>query len=183
MTYNGPWQASRRPAQVQRLPALHRGRRPPTASPSRRWPTATPGIRPTRSRRAPWPTAALGAASARVDQTDGGDAQRYSLSMRWSRSDERTASKVEAYGIYSTTEPLQQLHLLPRRSRLNGDQFQQTRQAQDPGPQCQPPDAPFSWRASPSETTVGTQIRYDNIGVGLFNTLQRTPSTPCATTR
>ena len=25
-----------------------------------------------------------------------------------------------------------------------------------------------------SETTVGTQIRYDDIGVGLFNTFQRT---------
>ena len=39
---------------------------------------------------------------AAVDQTDGGNTQRYSLSMRWNESDDRGSSVVEAYGIYST---------------------------------------------------------------------------------
>ena len=37
-----------------------------------------------------------------VDQTDGGDTQRYSLSTSWRRSDEKSAASIEAYGIYST---------------------------------------------------------------------------------
>ncbi len=108
-----------------------------------------------------------------VDQTDGGDAQRYSLSMRWSRSDERTASKVEAYGIYSTMNLYNNFTYFLD-DPLNGDQFQQTDKRMILGL-----NASHLMRHSlagfASETTVGTQIRFDNIGVGLFNTQRRTP--------
>ena len=108
-----------------------------------------------------------------VDQTDGGDTQRYSLSMRWSRSDEQTASKVEAYAIYSTTNLYSNFtYFLDDPD--NGDQFQQSDKRKILG-----------FNAShlvrhrlaglPSETTIGTQVRYDDIAVGLFKTFQRTP--------
>ncbi|WP_428684362.1 TonB-dependent receptor domain-containing protein [Reyranella sp.] len=108
-----------------------------------------------------------------VDQTDGGDAQRYSLSMRWSRSEERTASKVEAYGIYSTMNLYNNFTYFLD-DPVNGDQFQQSDKRMILGL-----NASHLMRHSlagfASETTVGTQVRYDNIGVGLFNTQQRTP--------
>lgn len=108
-----------------------------------------------------------------VDQTDGGDAQRYSLSMRWSRSDERTASKVEAYGIYSTLNLYNNFTYFLD-DPVNGDQFQQTDKRMILGL-----NASHLMRHSlagfAAETTIGTQIRFDNIGVGLFNTQQRTP--------
>ena len=107
-----------------------------------------------------------------VDQTDGGDTQRYSLSMRWSRSDERTASKIEAYGIYSTLNLYNNFTYFLD-DPTNGDQFQQTDKRMIVGL-----NASHLMRHTlagfASETTVGTQIRYDNIGVGLFNTVQRT---------
>lgn len=107
-----------------------------------------------------------------IDQTDGGDAQRYSLSARWSRSDERSASKVEAYGIYSTMNLFNNFTYFLD-NPVNGDQFQQTDRRMILGI-----NASHLMRHSlagfASETTVGAQVRYDNIGVGLFNTQQRT---------
>jgi TonB dependent receptor/TonB-dependent Receptor Plug Domain len=108
-----------------------------------------------------------------VDQTDGGDTQRYSLSMSWRQSDARSASKIEAYGIYST------LNLFNNFTYFlddpdNGDQFQQSDKRKVLGL-----NASHLLRHElagfQSETTIGTQIRYDDIGVGLFNTFQRTP--------
>jgi outer membrane receptor protein involved in Fe transport len=108
-----------------------------------------------------------------VDQTDGGDAQRYSLSMRWSRTDDRTAQKIEAYGIYSTLNLFNDFTYFLT-NPTDGDQFQQTDKRMILGL-----NASHMFRHSlagfGSETTIGTQIRYDNIGVGLFNTFQRTP--------
>jgi hypothetical protein len=107
-----------------------------------------------------------------VDQTDGGDTQRYSLSMRWSQSDDRGASIVEAYGIYSTLNLYNNFtYFLDNPDQ--GDQFQQSDKRKILGLNAshlvRHKLAGFN-----SETTVGTQIRYDDIGVGLFNTFQRT---------
>jgi hypothetical protein len=108
-----------------------------------------------------------------VDQTDGGDTQRYSLSMRWSQGDERTATKVEAYAIYSTLNLFNNFTYFLN-DPVNGDQFQQTDKRKILGL-----NASHLLRHElmgfPSETTIGTQIRYDDIAVGLFNTFQRTP--------
>jgi len=108
-----------------------------------------------------------------VDQTDGGDAQRYSLSMRWSRTDDGTAQKIEAYGIYSTLNLYNNFTYFLN-DPDNGDQFQQSDKRMVLGL-----NASHMFKHTlagfASETTVGTQIRYDNIGVGLFNTFQRTP--------
>ena len=107
-----------------------------------------------------------------VDQTDGGDTQRYSLSMRWSQSDDRGASLVEAYGVYSTLNLFNNFTFFLDNPD-QGDQFQQTDKRKMLGL-----NASHSIRHKlagfNSETTLGTQIRYDDIGVGLFNTFQRT---------
>ncbi|WP_425066304.1 TonB-dependent receptor [Reyranella sp.] len=107
-----------------------------------------------------------------VDQTDGGDTQRYSLSMRWSRSGDAGATLVEAYGIYTTLNLYNNFTYFLDDPNL-GDQFQQSDKRKILG-----------FNASHllrhdlagfrSETMVGTQVRYDDIGVGLFNTFQRT---------
>ena len=60
-----------------------------------------------------------------IDPTDGGDSQRYSLSARWSRSDERTTDRVEAYVIYSTLNLYNNFTYFLN-DPVNGDQFQQT---------------------------------------------------------
>src|SRR4029078_6752202 len=60
-----------------------------------------------------------------VDQTDGGDAQRYSLSARWSRADEKSASKVEGYFIYQTLNLYNNFTYFLD-NPANGDQFQHT---------------------------------------------------------
>lgn len=108
-----------------------------------------------------------------VDQTDGGDTQRYSLSMRWSRSDARTASRVEAYAIYSTLNLYNNFTYFLD-NPVDGDQFQQSDKRKILGL-----NASHLMRHDllglPSESTIGTQIRWDDIAVGLFNTVQRTP--------
>jgi hypothetical protein len=108
-----------------------------------------------------------------VDQTDGGDTQRYSLSMRWSQSDARAATKIEAYAIYSTLNLYNNFTYFLD-DPTNGDQFQQSDKRKILGL-----NASHLLRHElagfQSETTIGTQIRYDDIGVGLFNTFQRTP--------
>ncbi len=108
-----------------------------------------------------------------VDQTDGGDTQRYSLSMRWSRSGERTASKVEAYAIYSTLNLFNNFTYFLD-DPVDGDQFQQSDKRKILGL-----NASHLLRHDllgfRSESTIGTQVRYDDIAVGLFNTVQRTP--------
>jgi outer membrane receptor protein involved in Fe transport len=107
-----------------------------------------------------------------VDQTDGGNTQRYSLSMAWQRAEERTASRVEAYAIYSTLNLFNNFTYFLDNPEL-GDQFQQSDKRWVLGL-----NASHLLRHAlfdlPSETTIGTQMRYDNIGVGLFNTVQRT---------
>lgn len=106
-----------------------------------------------------------------VDQTDGGDTQRYSLSMRWSRSNEAGATLVEAYGIYTTLNLYNNFTYFLDDPDL-GDQFQQSDKRKILGF-----NASQSFRHDlagfRSETMVGTQVRYDDIGVGLFNTFQR----------
>ena len=109
---------------------------------------------------------------AAVDQTDGGNTQRYSLSMRWSESDDRGSSVVEAYGIYSTLNLFNNFTYFLDNPNL-GDQFQQSDKRRILGLNANRLIR-HKFAGFNSETTVGTQIRYDDIGVGLFNTFQRT---------
>ena len=107
-----------------------------------------------------------------VDQTDGGDTQRYSLSMRWSRSSDAGATLVEAYGIYTTLNLYNNFTYFLDDPDL-GDQFQQSDKRKILGFNASHLSR-HDLAGFRSETMVGTQVRYDDIGVGLFNTFQRT---------
>ena len=77
-----------------------------------------------------------------IDQTDGGDAQRYSLSARWSRSDEKSASKVEGYFIYQTLNLYNNFTYFLD-NPTDGDQFQQTDKRKILGAEREPYAEPF----------------------------------------
>jgi hypothetical protein len=109
-----------------------------------------------------------------VDQTDGGDAQRYSLSARWSRSDEKSSSKVEGYFIYSTLNLYNDFTYFLD-NPTDGDQFQQTDKRKILGLNASHTQN-HSFLGLEAATTLGTQVRYDDIAVGLFNTTLRVPT-------
>jgi hypothetical protein len=106
-----------------------------------------------------------------VDGTDGGDAQRYSLSASWWQEGERSRSLVEAYFIYQTLNLYSNFTYYLDNPNL-GDQFQQTDKRKVLGLNAK---HGFKHRVGSfsGETTVGLQFRYDDIGLGLFNTVQR----------
>jgi hypothetical protein len=106
-----------------------------------------------------------------VDQTDGGDAQRYSLSARWTRKDERSSSKIEGYFIYSTLNLYNNFTYFLD-DPTNGDQFQQSDKRRILGLNASHTRAHPLWGFE-AATTLGLQVRYDDIDVGLFNTVQR----------
>ena len=108
-----------------------------------------------------------------VDQTDGGDAQRYSVSARWARSDEKSSSKVEGYFIYQTLNLYNNFTYFLN-DPVNGDQFQQTDKRKILGLNASHTQSHPFWGLQ-AATTVGLQFRHDDIQVGLFNTLQRMP--------
>jgi hypothetical protein len=109
-----------------------------------------------------------------VDQTDGGDAQRYSLSARWARTGETSSSKVEGYFIYQTMNLFNNFTYFLD-NPVGGDQFQQSDKRKVLGLNASHTQKhPFL--GFEAATTLGLQVRYDDINVGLFNTLQRVPT-------
>jgi len=107
-----------------------------------------------------------------IDPTDGGDTQRYSLSARWSCSDDRTADKVEGYFIYSTLNLYNDFTYFLN-DPVNGDQFHQADKRKILGLNASHTQQ-HELAGFQSATTLGTQFRYDDIALGLFNTFQRT---------
>ncbi len=116
-----------------------------------------------------------------IDPTDGGDTQRYSLSGRWSRKDEITADKIEAYFIYSTLNLYNNFTFLLN-DPANGDQFQQSDKRRILGLNASHA-VKHKLLGFDAESTIGLQLRYDNIDVGLFNTVQRMPVSTIRTDR
>ncbi|WP_246088363.1 TonB-dependent receptor [Phreatobacter stygius] len=108
-----------------------------------------------------------------LDPTDGGNASRFSLSGRWSRLDEASASRIEFYGIRSSLNLWNNFTYFLD-NPVNGDQFRQTDQR-----------TLFGFNAShsffgrlaglPMETKIGAQGRHDDIRVGLSRTEARAP--------
>ncbi|MEG1053637.1 MAG: TonB-dependent receptor [Janthinobacterium sp.] len=106
-----------------------------------------------------------------IDASDGGKAQRYSLSGAWRQTTDDVSSKVSAYVIanrlalfsnftYALDDP------------DNGDQFAQPDRRVTSGL-----DASHTWHRhtdrGSSDTTIGVQLQNDNIHNGLYNTHQR----------
>ena len=111
-TYDGPW---RRGDQLQRLNGVLRftqgtagdGFSLTAMSYANRW-HATDQV-PARA-----VSAGLVDRFGTLDPTDGGRAERHSLSGRWAGTGDWGTTRVSAYAIRSTLEPRQQLHLFPR---------------------------------------------------------------------
>ena len=108
-----------------------------------------------------------------LDPTDGGDSQRYSLSAHWSRSDARTADRIEGYLVYSTLNLYNDFTYFLN-NPVNGDQFQQADKRTLMGLNASH-SLKHSFAGFDAESLFGMQFRYDIIGLGLFNSVQRVP--------
>ena len=106
-----------------------------------------------------------------IDNSDGGKAQRYSLSGAWQRSGEDSASKVSAYVIANRLD-LYSNFTYYMDDPVNGDQFAQPDRRVTSGV-----DASHAWHAHIGEassiTTAGLQLQNDNIFNGLYKTVAR----------
>ena len=106
-----------------------------------------------------------------IDQTDGGRAERYSLSTAWYRTGETTSSKVNAYVLRNRLDLFSNFTYFLD-DPVNGDQFSQPDRRMTTGL-----NASHSWNQQllgrESQTTVGLQFQNDNIFNGLYNTMAR----------
>lgn len=106
-----------------------------------------------------------------LDPTDGGSAGRFSLSGRWSRSDDDSSTRIEAYAIRSTLNLFSNFTFFLD-DPVDGDQFRQRDKRTILGL-----NASHTLKGTlgdrPTETRVGLQGRFDDIRVGLFKTHQR----------
>jgi outer membrane receptor protein involved in Fe transport len=108
-----------------------------------------------------------------LDPTDGGNASRFSLSGRWSRTEADSASRIEAYAIRSGLNLWNNFTYFLD-NPVNGDQFRQSDLRTVLGI-----NASHTWfgrlGSIPMETRVGLQSLHDDIRVGLERTEARTP--------
>ena len=107
-----------------------------------------------------------------LDDTDGGDVSRFSLSGRWARRDGDTATRISAYAIRS------QLNLYNNFTYflddpVNGDQFHQMDKRSIAGGRVAQVYYGSILGGVKTETEVGLQARYDDIHNGLFKTRAR----------
>lgn len=103
-----------------------------------------------------------------IDATDGGNSQRYSLSGEWHRQSAASATQLMVYGLYSTMDLYSNFsYFLNNPER--GDQFAQPDRRWTSGLKASHSLFHQLGNAE-SETTVGLQIRNDNIRNGLLLT-------------
>lgn len=106
-----------------------------------------------------------------IDPSDGGKAQRYSLSGAWRQTTDDVSSKVSAY-VVANHLALFSNFTYAMEDPGNGDQFAQPDRRVTAGL-----DASHTWHRhterGSSDTTIGLQLQNDNIHNGLYNTRQR----------
>jgi hypothetical protein len=106
-----------------------------------------------------------------LDPTDGGNANRFSLSGRWEQSDKDSATRANAYVINSSLNLYNNFTYFLN-DQTNGDQFRQSDRRTILGGQ-----ASHIFKGDvggrPMETEVGFQTRHDRISVGLEDTIAR----------
>lgn len=103
-----------------------------------------------------------------LDDTTGGDSQRYGLQAEWHRSDERTATEVMAYGFYYDLDLFSNFtYFLTDTNR--GDQFEQQDQRFTSGLQAKQ-TIYREWWGKEVENSFGVQVRNDAIQNGLYQT-------------
>ncbi len=106
-----------------------------------------------------------------LNPDDGGNASRFSLSGRWSRTDAKTSTRVEAYAIRSTLNLYNDFTYFLSNPDL-GDQFRQFDRRTVLGLKASQ-GFRYEFAGLPVETRFGLQTRYDAIRVGLQNDYQR----------
>ncbi|MBD8564235.1 TonB-dependent receptor [Oxalobacteraceae sp. CFBP 8763] len=107
-----------------------------------------------------------------IDDSDGGQARRQSISGIWRSTDTDSASKVSAYVIRNELELFSNFTYFLN-DPVNGDQFAQPDRRVTSGV-----DATHTWHMHRSDTlssdlTVGAQLQNDNIFNGLYDTRKR----------
>lgn len=106
-----------------------------------------------------------------LDPSDGGNANRFSLSGSWARSDDAGSSKASFYVIKSSLD-LWNNFTYNLSDPVNGDQFHQHDDRVLAGL-----NASHTFKSQfgglPTETEIGVQSRYDNIRLDLADTVQR----------
>ncbi|WP_338679609.1 TonB-dependent receptor [Janthinobacterium sp. TB1-E2] len=106
-----------------------------------------------------------------IDASDGGKAQRYSLSGAWRQTTDDVSSRVSAY-VIANRLALFSNFTYAMDAPDNGDQFAQPDRRVTAGL-----DASHTWHRhtdrGSSDTTIGLQLQNDNIRNGLYNTRQR----------
>jgi hydrogenase/urease accessory protein HupE len=106
-----------------------------------------------------------------LDDTTGGNSQRYSLQAEWNRAGPGSATKVIAYGFYYDLDLFSDFtYFLTDTNR--GDQFEQTDKRYVAGLDAR--HTLFNqWARRDVENTFGLQVRNDWIRNGLFQTQDR----------
>ncbi|MCC7680004.1 TonB-dependent receptor [Janthinobacterium sp. FW305-128] len=106
-----------------------------------------------------------------VDASDGGKAQRYSLSGAWRQTTDDVSSRASAY-VIANRLALFSNFTYAMDDPLNGDQFAQPDRRVTAGL-----DASHTWHRhtdrGSSDTTIGLQLQNDNIHNGLYHTRRR----------
>ncbi|MDN3565800.1 TonB-dependent receptor [Paeniroseomonas aquatica] len=170
-TYDGPW---RRPDQLRRLTGMLRytegtaddGFSLTAMGYANRW-HATDQL-PARA-----VSAGLVDRFGTLDPTDGGRAERYSLSGRWARSGEHGTTRVGAYAIRSTLD-LGSNFTYFLDDPENGDQFNQRDRRWILGGELSH-TVPWTLAGRAAVTRVGLQLRHDDSRLALVRTVARTP--------
>ena len=111
-----------------------------------------------------------------IDNTDGGESERYSLSGAWNRTEGLSSTTVNAYVIRSKLKLFSDFTYFLD-DPVNGDQFAQPDQRVTSGLNASHTWA-TPWFGKDSDSTVGVQLQHDNIFNALRHTVaQRTLST------
>jgi outer membrane receptor protein involved in Fe transport len=106
-----------------------------------------------------------------LDPTDGGRAQRFSLSGRWATTGDFGTTSVSAHAIRSTLDLFSNFTYVLD-DPVNGDQFLQRDRRWVLGGEVAH-GVPWSAFGRAAETRIGVQTRYDDIRLGLFRTAGR----------
>lgn len=105
-----------------------------------------------------------------LDTTTGGNSQRYSLAAEWHRADEKSATKLMAYGFFYDLDLFSNFTYF--NDAQEGDQFEQADERWVGGVK-----ANHTWFGTlfgrDMENTVGLQLRSDSIDNGLYQTIAR----------
>ena len=106
-----------------------------------------------------------------VDQTDGGQSSRYSLSGEWRQSIGNTSTQVNAYVVKNRLALFSNFTYFLD-DPVNGDQFAQPDERVTTGLNASRTWA-GTWQGKSSDTTVGLQFQNDNIQNELYSSVAR----------